>query len=119
MVDLMGGGVSNRSQLTSTPRLDKINDQTRLSLMKTFNIQAAKTNLSRLIEDVLAGEEVIIAKAGKPLVALVPFQKTKSPRKLGTLKGLCREKPGCWDFDPEIIASFYQEDPFLKSRSST
>ena len=46
-------------------------------------IHAAKTNLSKLIEAALAGEEVIIAKGAKPVVKLVPIQ--KKPFKLGIL----------------------------------
>ena len=38
--------------------------------MRTVNIHAAKTHLSRLVDEVAAGEEVVIAKAGKPLARL-------------------------------------------------
>lgn len=55
--------------------------------MHTVNIHEAKTNLSRLIEAVAEGDEVVIAKAGKPMVRLVPFVENKSPRRLGGLKG--------------------------------
>ena len=41
--------------------------------MRTVNIHAAKTHLSRLVEAAAAGEEIIIAKAGKPLARLVPL----------------------------------------------
>jgi prevent-host-death family protein len=41
--------------------------------MKTVNIHEAKTNLSRLVERVSKGESVVIAKAGKPMVKLVPL----------------------------------------------
>jgi len=44
----------------------------------TANIHEAKTTLSRLIERALAGEEVIIAKAGKPLVELKPVRQASS-----------------------------------------
>ena len=50
-----------------------------------FTIHAAKTNLSKLIEAALAGEEVIIANGNKPVVKLVSVQQTKF--KLGALKG--------------------------------
>ena len=83
--------------------------------MKTLNIQAAKTHLSRLIEDVLSGEEVVIAKSGKPLIMLVPYQKPNGPRQLGTLKGQCQESPSCWNFDEEVADSFYTEDSLLKA----
>ncbi len=55
--------------------------------MKTVNIQAAKTHLSRLVEEAVAGEEIVLAKAGKPLVRLVPVQKRSTPRKPGAWKG--------------------------------
>jgi prevent-host-death family protein len=56
--------------------------------MTTVNIHAAKTHLSRLVEQAAAGEEIIIAKAGKPMAKLVPLTGgQKQPRKLGTLAG--------------------------------
>jgi prevent-host-death family protein len=56
--------------------------------MTTVNIHAAKTNLSRLLEEVAAGEEIIIAKAGKPLARLVPMNALKTERRvLGLLEG--------------------------------
>ena len=55
--------------------------------MKTVNLHAAKTHLSRLVDQAVGGEEVIIAKAGKPMVRLVPVA-TKSRRTgFGELKG--------------------------------
>ena len=41
--------------------------------MKTVNVHAAKTNLSRLLVEAAAGEDIVIAKAGKPVARLVPF----------------------------------------------
>ena len=55
-------------------------------MMRIINIHEAKTHLSRLAEEVAAGEEIIIAKAGKPIMKLVPINKTKT-RKFGMLKG--------------------------------
>jgi prevent-host-death family protein len=55
--------------------------------MKMFNIHAAKTQLSRLIEQAAAGEEIVIAKAGKPVARLVPFEPRREPRKPGLMKG--------------------------------
>ncbi|MEM7109348.1 MAG: type II toxin-antitoxin system prevent-host-death family antitoxin [Bacteroidota bacterium] len=55
--------------------------------METVNIHYAKTHLSKLIEAVLNGEEVIIAKSGEPKVKLVPVLKKKKKRKPGFLKG--------------------------------
>lgn len=55
--------------------------------MQTINIHEAKTHLSRLVEDAAAGEEVIIAKAGKPVARLVALAKPAERRKLGVLAG--------------------------------
>jgi prevent-host-death family protein len=52
-----------------------------------INIHEAKTHLSKIIDDVATGREVIIAKAGKPMARLVPLTKTIRPKKLGLLKG--------------------------------
>ena len=57
--------------------------------MKTVNIHEAKTHLSRLIERAAAGEGFIIAKAGRPLVKVVPLAAgdVAGTRRLGFLKG--------------------------------
>lgn len=65
--------------------------------MTEVNIHEAKTHLSRLLERVQQGEEVVIAKAGKPIAKLVKVEQ-QSPRKLGTAKGTIKFLPG-WD-DP-------------------
>ncbi len=54
--------------------------------MKFVNIHEAKTHLSRLVERVQAGEEIIIAKAGQPAARLVPIEGTRKPVKIGGLK---------------------------------
>lgn len=51
--------------------------------MQITNISDAKASLSKLIEKVLRGEEVIIGKAGKPVAKLVPYDLDTSPRQLG------------------------------------
>lgn len=51
--------------------------------MQITNISTAKASLSKLIERVLRGEEVIIGKAGKPVAKLVPFHLDPAPRQLG------------------------------------
>jgi prevent-host-death family protein len=56
--------------------------------MQAINIHEAKTHLSRLVEQAAAGEEIIIAKAGKPLARLVAYAPlAQTPRKLGMFKG--------------------------------
>lgn len=55
--------------------------------MKTVNLHAAKTHLSRLVDEAMAGQEVIIAKAGKPMVRLVPVTPRKKRGGFGSDKG--------------------------------
>jgi len=55
--------------------------------MLIVNIHQAKTTFSKLVDAVMHGEEVIIAKAGKPVVKLVPIKEMKPKRKPGALKG--------------------------------
>ncbi|MGF1527138.1 MAG: type II toxin-antitoxin system Phd/YefM family antitoxin [Candidatus Competibacterales bacterium] len=55
--------------------------------MTVVNIHDAKTQLSRLIERVCAGEEVIIARRGQPMVRLVPVDPPVPKREFGTLRG--------------------------------
>ena len=56
--------------------------------MRTINIHQAKTHLSRLVEDAAAGEEITIAKAGKPMARLVPIPAVeRRVPKFGTLRG--------------------------------
>lgn len=56
-------------------------------IMHTVNIHQAKTNFSRLVDAVMQGEVIIIAKAGKPAAKLVPITVSKPKRKPGALKG--------------------------------
>ena len=55
--------------------------------MRSINIHEAKTHLSRLVDEVSAGAEIVIAKAGKPMARLIPFQRRSSRRKLAALAG--------------------------------
>lgn len=52
-----------------------------------INIHEAKTHLSKIIDEVATGREVIIAKAGKPMARLAPLTSAVRPKKLGLLKG--------------------------------
>ena len=53
----------------------------------TINIHAAKTQLSRLIERAERGEDIVIARAGRPAVRLVAIKPAEGPRVLGRFKG--------------------------------
>ena len=78
--------------------------------MLIANIFEAKTNLSKLIEQVLAGKEVIIAKAGKPVVRLVSYKEKKKPRKPGAWKGKVWISDDFNDESDEINKLFYGEE---------
>ena len=78
--------------------------------MRPVNIHESKTHLSRLVERAAAGEEIIIAKSGKPMARLVPLRDDLTPRVFGTMRGKI------WvavDFDdplpPELLAYFTDE----------
>jgi prevent-host-death family protein len=58
--------------------------------MKQMNIHQAKTELSKLVERVEAGEQIVIARAGKPAAKLVPLNKARGRRRLGLLNGKFR-----------------------------
>jgi prevent-host-death family protein len=75
---------------------------------KTVNIHTAKTTLSKLIAEVEAGEEIVIARAGKPVARLVAARKKKATakpkfdRKPGFMKGKIWMSP---DFDDPLPAN--------------
>jgi prevent-host-death family protein len=66
--------------------------------MKTVNLHAAKTHLSRLVDDAVAGQVVVIAKAGKPMVRLVPVAPGSAPTAAASTSARtsmlrCRRRP--------------------------
>jgi antitoxin (DNA-binding transcriptional repressor) of toxin-antitoxin stability system len=67
----------------------------------TVTVHAAKTHLSRPIEQVLRGEEVVIARGDKPVVRLVPVDAPKPCRVPGTLKGRLEVPDSFFDPLPE------------------
>jgi prevent-host-death family protein len=75
--------------------------------MRSVNIHAAKTHLSRLVDAAAAGEEIIIAKAGKPVARLGPIANKPGKRRLGVLAGKLRVPE---DFDAplpeEVLGAF-------------
>ncbi len=77
--------------------------------MVIANIHEAKTHLSQLLERVCHGEEVVIAKAGKPIVRLVVYEPSKKPRKPGYWRGRVKIKKGFDDLPKEILAAFKGE----------
>jgi prevent-host-death family protein len=84
------------------------------------NIHDAKTNFSKLLQRVAAGEEITIAKAGVPVARLVPIGPSKTKRKLGIDRGRI------WmadDFDgplpDDILAGFHGEETKPKPKPKT
>jgi prevent-host-death family protein len=74
--------------------------------MKLVNIQAAKTHLSRLVEEAAAGEEIVIAKAGRPYVKLIPCTPLATPRTLGGWEGVLQMDAGFDGVDADVIQLF-------------
>lgn len=76
-------------------------------IMRTINIHQAKTQLSRLVEQAATGEEIVIAKAGKPIARLVPLKSRPVRRQLGVLANRLTVPE---DFDAplpdEVLAQF-------------
>jgi prevent-host-death family protein len=79
----------------------------------TINLYDAKTNLSKLVERAAAGEEIVIAKAGKPKAKLVPYTEPRKQRRIGG-QNLLRMTYMADDWDgplpPEIQKYFDGED---------
>jgi prevent-host-death family protein len=75
--------------------------------MPTVNVHAARSQLSRLLDAAVAGEDVIIARAGRPVARLVPVEQKNAPRELGILTGKLRVPDNFDDALPEdVIADF-------------
>jgi prevent-host-death family protein len=74
--------------------------------MRTVNMQEAKTHLSRLVDQAAAGEEINIAKAGKPYVRLVSCLPETTPRTLGGWEGKVRIAPDFDDTPDDVVRLF-------------
>ncbi len=91
-------------------------------MTRTYNIHEAKTHLSKLLEQVRKGDEVLIAKAGKTFAKLVPANAPlKKPRQLGTARGQIGIAPDFDAPDPELEDLFYNgpifpDDPPAKRK---
>jgi prevent-host-death family protein len=75
-------------------------------MTEIVNMHQAKTSLSRLVERALAGEEVVIARNGEPLVRLVPIAKKREPRVPGRGRGKIWISPDFEFSDDEITELF-------------
>ena len=79
------------------------------SMTVNVNIHEAKTHLSRLLEQVAAGERVVISKAGTPIADLVPHQAATVT--FGGLKGEVVYSDQAFGLDPDIQQMFYGPAP--------
>ena len=82
--------------------------------MLTLNMHDAKSQLSRMVEQALLGEDVIIAKAGKPAVRLVPVEPLapRAKRQLGPLRGQIWMAEDFDDTPQEVIDAFENGEIF-------
>ena len=74
--------------------------------MRTINIHAAKTHFSRLVERAARGEEIVMARDGRPLARLVPLAAPRRRRRLGLLKGKIKVAA---DFDAPLPAKVLRQ----------
>lgn len=79
--------------------------------MQIVNVYEAKTHLSRLLEQAAAGEEIVIAKAGKPLARLIPYQEQEQPREPGYWRGQVHIADDFDELPESIAAAFKGEAP--------
>ena len=72
--------------------------------MRTFNIHEAKTHLSRLVDEAVAGEPFIIAKAGKPMVQVTRIAAPNAPkqRRIGFMEGMYTLPDNFEEIDKEL-----------------
>lgn len=71
------------------------------------NIHEAKTHLSRLIEQAASGEEIVIARAGRPVARLVAYESTSSRRlRFGLFRGQVEMAPDFGEVPEDIAAAF-------------
>jgi prevent-host-death family protein len=78
--------------------------------MRTVDIHEAETHLLRLVEAAAKGEPFIIAKAGKPLVKVVPVDATSAPRRLGFMRGAVTVPDDFDRIDQEEIEKLFGGD---------
>lgn len=85
-----------------------------------YNVYEAKTRLSRLLERVEAGEEITIARHGRPVARLAPIPVPRVPRRPGALQGLIHYAEGdeLADTDPDIVDMMENGPVWPEDRSS-
>ena len=83
--------------------------------MVKVNIHQAKTRLSRLVELAASGEEIIVAKAGKPVARIVPYVPKFEARRPGQLRGKVRIKKNFDQPLPKDILAWFEGRPNPKT----
>ena len=76
-------------------------------MARTVNVHEAKTHLARLLEAVEAGEDVVIARAGKPIARLVPATTRTEPRTPGAWRGRVVMADDFDETPEELVAAFH------------
>ena len=74
--------------------------------MRQVNVHEAKTQLSRLLEAVEAGERIVIARAGEPVAVLAPFRAATRRRKLGQFPGQATIRADFDELPADVEAAF-------------
>ncbi len=76
--------------------------------MRKVNVHEAKSQLSRLLEEVEAGERIIIARAGEPVAVLTPYSTAARKRRLGLFAGEAKVRADFDELPPELADAFGQ-----------
>lgn len=77
--------------------------------MRRVNVHEAKTQLSRLLEEVETGERIVIARAGEPVAVLTPYKTAVRRRHLGLFAGQATIHPDFDELPPDIAAALGAE----------
>jgi prevent-host-death family protein len=77
--------------------------------MRRVNVHEAKTQLSRLLEEVEAGERIVIARAGKPIAVLSAYERATRKRRLGQFAGQAEAAPDFDQLPADVAAAFSGE----------
>ena len=82
-----------------------------MGVSEQVNVYEAKTQLSKLIDRAMAGDDVVIARAGKPMVRLVPVRAATARRTPGSARGTIHMAPDFEELPEEVAAAFRGERP--------
>ena len=83
----------------------------RVGATDPVNVYEAKTQLSKLIDRAMAGEDVVISRSGKPMVRLVPVATRPARRTPGSARGQIRMAPDFDELPDDVAAAFRGEQP--------